>query len=742
MPAVGRRHRAHRLVAVVVAALLLLAGGIATVLPGRASAADLVPVQILGITDLHGYLSEDSGQTIPGPDGTLQVGGIANMQALVDDLRGDRPHSFLIGSGDEFSGWPKYTSAFSNEPTVEALNRLGLQFDVPGNHEFDREFPFLQRMMSGKCFGSVGIDSCFTDSSGHRFAGTDYGYYSANIRDSRGRHVLPPYWITHVTAPDGTSIAIGFIGLTTPTTPTDHQLSIGGSGFDFTDLAEEANAAAAELTAKGVETIVVSMHEGGSQQSGGGYNDCNDPAGPLFDAVARMSPDIDAVLGGHWHTAFTCMLPDPAGNVRPVMEAANHGKLVAEINLAIDPATGDVVRTATTATNHPVLKTVTPDPRMQGIVDYWVGQWGELADSPLTRLTGDLDYSPTAESAMTNLAADLYFRQARQPRRGDADFALIPVASNLDVVRHGVTAGPGGAITFGDAYGGVGIAPIVTLTLTGRDIEAILEEQWIPQQYGCTRSSLLAVSHNTRYTYDLGRPAGDRVDPASVSIDGRRLRLGRTYHVATSASMAVSHDSLGFPSFENYTKLVRAPERGQEVYLKYLRSHGRVVPPAVGRVTRVAGTAPAEEGPFGPLTLLDRSGVTATATSQGNAANAPAKGIDGDCSTIWHSSWSPKLPLPQWITLDLGSSQELEALVYTPRQDGGTNGQIWQYEVQVSDDGETFTAAASGTWAHTADPKIARFAEPVTTRYVRIVGLAGGANYASAAEVNLALATG
>lgn len=137
--------------------------------------------------------------------------------------------------------------------------------------------------------------------------------------------MLPPYWITSVPNPAGGAIRVGFIGLTLPGTPKE-SLSIGGSGFEFQALVGAANKAAAELKSQGVEAIVVSMHEGGQQ--GGLFNECKNPAGPIFDAARTMSPDIDVILGGHWHTAFNCMIPDPAGNPRPVLEASNHGRVL------------------------------------------------------------------------------------------------------------------------------------------------------------------------------------------------------------------------------------------------------------------------------------------------------------------------------------------------------------------------------------------------------------------------------
>jgi hypothetical protein len=46
---------------------------------------------------------------------------------------------------------------------------------------------------------------------------------------------------------------------------------------------------------------------------------------------------------------------------------------------------------------------------------------------------------------------------------------------------------------------------------------------------------------------------------------------------------------------------------------------------------------------------------------------------------------------------------------------------------------------AKGNWDGTVDAKIARLPAGTTARYVRLVGLEGGADYAAATELNIAL---
>ena len=408
------------------------------------------------------------------------------------------------------------------------------------------------------------------------------------------------------------------------------------------------------------------------------------------------------------------------------------------MNLSINPASGDVIRAATTATNHAVTKDIAPDAGIQKIVKYWMDRWTVRQGQPLTTIDRELDFATTAESRTGNLVADLYRAEASAPRNGDADLALVPADLGVDVIAAGLKPG---RVLFGEAWPVAGISPITTLSLRGSTIDAILEPQWVPSAYGCTRLSSLAVSKNVRYTCDLGAPVGNRVNPSQVFMDGRLLDPNRVYRVATTSIMPVHGTQYGYPGFEQYGDLVRAPRMGQEVFLNYLRTRPSIQAPALGRVTAIPGTPPPVDGPFCPLVLLPQQEMTATATSQGSAAYSAAAALDGKCSTMWHSAWSPHAPLPQSITLDLGQTRAIEALVYTPRLDADVpNGRIASYDVQVSTDGTTFQSAATGRWDGTVDAKIVRLPVGTTARYVRLVGLEGGADYAAATELNIALA--
>ncbi|MEU7791823.1 discoidin domain-containing protein [Micromonospora tulbaghiae] len=150
--------------------------------------------------------------------------------------------------------------------------------------------------------------------------------------------------------------------------------------------------------------------------------------------------------------------------------------------------------------------------------------------------------------------------------------------------------------------------------------------------------------------------------------------------------------------------------------------------------------APTDE-PLGGTTVLSRAGWTASADSvettgeNGNAANA----IDGDPATIWHTRYVGGIAgMPHQITLDTRRNHRIDRLDYMPRQDGGTNGIIADYQIQTSADGVTWTQVAAGTFGAGSALKSVSFT-PTTARYVRLwtTRATNGAGYASAAEINL-----
>ena len=120
----------------------------------------------------------------------------------------------------------------------------------------------------------------------------------------------------------------------------------------------------------------------------------------------------------------------------------------------------------------------------------------------------------------------------------------------------------------------------------------------------------------------------------------------------------------------------------------------------------------------------------------GAAANA----FDGDPSTLWVTQWYGGSPAhPHELQISLGGLYEVSGLLYLPRQDGGDNGRIRQYEIYVSTDGVSWgSLVASGIFPDTAAGQEVLFA-PVPATHVRLVALNAydGDPWTAVAELNV-----
>lgn len=114
------------------------------------------------------------------------------------------------------------------------------------------------------------------------------------------------------------------------------------------------------------------VHEGGSQT--GTLPDINGCEGefagsPIPSIVSRLDDEVDLVISAHTHAAYICRLPSMGGRGIAVTSAAYYGRVLTEIDLAVDPVTRDI--TAASATNHLVSRSdtaVKPDTGIAAIV--------------------------------------------------------------------------------------------------------------------------------------------------------------------------------------------------------------------------------------------------------------------------------------------------------------------------------------------------------------------------------------
>ena len=541
-----------------------------------------INLQLLAFNDYHGHLES----TTPGNVAGEPAGGGEYLSAKLNELRAGNENSLTVAAGDLIGGSPAFSGLFHDEPSVETLNAMQLDVSSVGNHEFDEGVTELLRMQNGGCHP---VDGCYFPAE--PYPGADFQWLAANVvHETTGETPLPPYWIKTVE-----SVDVAFIGMTLEATDT-LVAAAGIQGWDFLDEAETANALVPILKEQGVETIIVLLHEGGSQTPPPGDVDaCVGISGPIVAINDALDPEIDALITGHTHLPYNCMLDDPDGQPRIVTSAYSYGRVVSELNLVIDPATNDVDRAASTSENHAVLQAMlTPDAVITAIIAKWQPLVDASADTPVGTISADIlrGGNPPGddrgvESAAGNLVADA---QQWATSANGAQIAFMNPGGVRSDLLYAESAGEGdGVVTFGEAFTFQPFGnTLLTFPMTGAEIVSVLEEQCQPA--GSSRPFLhLGVSDG--FTYDLATVfdagTGDCTSATitNVELNGVALDLGTTYQVTANNFLADGGDN--FVTFGTITAPRLDGGNDLEALINYLGTFGPVDPPSTDRVNEL-----------------------------------------------------------------------------------------------------------------------------------------------------------
>ncbi|MBR1166371.1 bifunctional metallophosphatase/5'-nucleotidase [Bradyrhizobium liaoningense] len=545
---------------------ILAALTLASTLPASAQSTAPVELRVLAINDFHGNLRPPPGGIrINDPEDksrkvTVAAGGAEYMATLVKQLREGHKNTVFVAAGDLIGASPFLSAMFHDEPSIEALSMMGLAISSVGNHEFDEGKTELLRMQNGGCHP---VDGC---QGPHPFAGAKFHYLAAStVETATGKSVLPPYEIREF---DGVPVA--FIGLTLKET-AGIVSPAGIAGLEFRDEAETVNALVPQLKARGVEAIVVLIHQGGDPA--GDYNECPAITGPIVDIVRKFDRAVDVVVSGHTHRAYVCDIDG-----RLVTSGDKYGTLITAIDLKLDPATRDIV--GAKAENVIVANaSLARDPEQTALIDAYDKLSAPIANRPAGSVTQTLSRVPNeaGESALGDIIADAQLLATRDAKDGSAVIAL----TNPGGIRTDIVPKENGAITFGDVFASQPFRNrLVTMTLTGSQLKDMLEQQWLDPK----RPRILQVSNGFSYTWDASKPFGERISLERMTLNGTPIEAGSGYRVTLNDYLAVGGD--GFTVAKQGT----APQYGgydADALFAFFRAHGPVGPLPPTRILRV-----------------------------------------------------------------------------------------------------------------------------------------------------------
>ncbi|WP_432382014.1 bifunctional metallophosphatase/5'-nucleotidase [Duganella sp. P38] len=542
----------NKLYGVLLLAFGLTLAGCATKPTPVALPPGVTEIQLVSLNDFHGNLEASSytwDSAKGGGEKVIKAGGIDTLGAALQAWRKEDPELLLVGAGDLIGASPAISAMWADEPTIGAMNLLGLRATSVGNHEFDQGRIELLRQQKGGCVSPRADKACKFEGA---YQGAQFQYLAANVIDMQTRKpVLPAYKIE-----TAHGVKVGFIGTVLRET-AESALASGIAGLEFVDEADAINRQLPALREQGVNVFVVLIHQGGRTTDKFDQQDCANLQGPIVDVVKRLDPAIRLVISGHSHQGYICKVDG-----RLVTQSDMGGHVMGRIKLAVDTNT-NTVRSVSAEQEVMVPGKWPADPALDAYLNKAREQSAAALARPIAtiavpKVKREKDHK--RESALGDLVADSMLAAGRPY---GAQIAL----QNPGGIRQDLETAPGNVVTLGHA---MAVLPfgntLVAMNLRGSQIVALLEEQWLGGRD--QKRGLLQVSDGFSYAWDEFKPEGGRVVPGSVKLNGAQLEMDSTYRVVTNNFLAEGGD--GFPAFKQGSNRAPTNIRDIDALIEYL----------------------------------------------------------------------------------------------------------------------------------------------------------------------------
>lgn len=460
--------------------------GMAFVTLGGVSSCTTTPTQTIDITilhtnDIHSHLRAEPATSEKNP---FNLGGVAKLKTLVNQIRATRANTILLDAGD----WSEAIMPFAADAGANMLqifSNIGYNAVVVGNHDFLNGVPELYNTITraNPAFPVLG-------------ANKDLSAVPNNAAISK---LIQPYVILNV---GGVRVAI--IGLLTEDPTYEPYFSPGV----ITDAVTAATTITTMLhNQKMADVIVLLSHNAIASNV----------------AWASQIPWVNAVISGHTHAKT----PQPivvtnAGNPVYIAETKQWGQFLGDMTLTVNPATGQV--TLKQYTLHPVTSDLAEDPQVAAIVtateQTLATKYGvaNVMTNQLAECDDEMVHDDVREVPLGNLAVDAY-RAA-----SGAQMALEEVSLQGD----GITPGPLSTFNLFNIaphiYGPIPGQPfpaqgrnwtLKNFTFTGATVRSLLNLGFLAQTAGLLGRLALSGAQVT-YLGSGSNPGGNPVQSISV----------------------------------------------------------------------------------------------------------------------------------------------------------------------------------------------------------------------------------
>lgn len=475
---------------------------------------------IVHVNDVHGRAEE--GQN----DGV----GYARVATIAKDLEKDSKNGqvLMLDAGDVLHG-TTFATLNKGESMVSVLNAAGVDYMVPGNHDFNYGEARLKELMKQAKFNVL----------------------ASNVVDKNTKqHIGKEYDIKVI---DG--VKVGFFGLATPetyfkTNPKNVE------NIEFIDPIVSAKETVAKLKEQGAQFIVLLSHLGDDTSTEKKYQSIG---------VAEAVPAINLIVDGHSHTKLD---EKKVVNGVTIVQTGEYSKNVGVVKVDFDELVkGAQAIDYTLMTkdqimggeiNGKLVIGVAEDEvvasTIKNIKDKQKAVTGVVIGSTPVKLEGDRSVVRTGESNLAQVITDAMLWKT------GADVAL----TNGGGIRASINKGQ---ITVGDV---ITVLPfgnyVITKSVKGSDLKAALEHglRAYPESLGgFSQVAGLTVK------FDPTKPEGQKVQ--EVKVKGKKLDMNKYYVVATNDFMAIGGD--GYSSLKSGKELAHYPGL-DEVLVEYIQKVG------------------------------------------------------------------------------------------------------------------------------------------------------------------------
>ncbi|MFV3075549.1 bifunctional 2',3'-cyclic-nucleotide 2'-phosphodiesterase/3'-nucleotidase [Niveispirillum fermenti] len=590
-----------------------------------AAAAQKVELQVLATTDLHMYL-EDYDYYADKPDESV---GLVRVAPLIRAARAANPNSLLVDNGDLIQGTPMgdwvvrergVAADQPAHPATAALNLLGYDAAVLGNHEFNYGLETLHNVYAGARFPVLAGNVFKVD--GDQDPDNDPTLYPAyviqerDLVDDKGARQ---------------KVKVGILGLLTPQIMVWDRDKLEGR-VTTRDIVDMATLYVPRMKADGADIVLVLSHAGMSYtpRQGGEENASN-----YLTAI----DGVDAVVTGHSHRVFPSRdyeglpgvdLKKGTVNGKPVVMAGSYGSHLGVIRLTLEkdgrgwrvadgsssvqpiqPRQGD--RTAAAAP--------APDGEVQALLEASHLGTLEYVRRAVGRSTGRIHsyFSFLGDSAGVQLVAEAQRAYVAKALAG-TEHASLPILSAAAPFKSG--GRPGVGFYTDIPAGDVAIRNVADLYLYPNQIAAVrLTGAQVRDWLEMSSRALMVIDPNAKvaqplvntrvpaYVFDIidgvtyaiditqperfdreGKLVNDKAHRIrDLAFQGRPIDDKQEFIVVTNNYRANGGGS--FPWLDGSTVIYQSPDTVQQAIIDYIRAKG-VVEPSTNGTFRLAPLPP------------------------------------------------------------------------------------------------------------------------------------------------------